>query len=132
MSGSITMKPFLFDEGLPAQVAVALDALGWTARAVLQPGAPAEGASDEENCKWCKSNGDAILITNDFGKKDKAIHIALARNHTHAIFVPNALRDGPAHKLAVAVLLAEHLVAQYSAKGLLHHQLRSTGNLVKC
>ena len=126
------MKPLLFDEGLPCQVAVALAALGWTAHAVKQQGAPAEGSTDETNCAWCKANGDAVLVTNDFGKKEKNIHTALAQHQTHAIFVPNSLRDGAARKLAIAVLLAEHKIDQYSARGLLHHRLRGSGNLVKC
>lgn len=126
------MKPLLFDEGLPYQVAVALDALGWKASAIKQAGAPGEGSTDEANCAWCKANGDAVLVTNDFGKKEKNIHAALAQHRTHAIFVPNSLRDGPTRRLAIAVLQAENLIDQYSARGLLHHRLRSTGNLVKC
>jgi hypothetical protein len=125
------LKPLLIDEGLPPQVATALRALDWFVLAVRQPGAPPQGGSDEGNCEWCKANGDAVLVTNDYGRKDKEIRVALDKHQTHAIFVPKSLRDGPARDLAKALLLAERYIESYASKELMRRCLRASGNLVK-
>jgi hypothetical protein len=49
----------------------------------------------------------------------------------HAIFVPNELRDGPEHLLALALLRAENKMDQIAQKSLLHHRLRIGGGLEK-
>ena len=92
--------------------------------------APADDSPDEENCKWCKDHG-AILVTNDRGKKDKVILVALAAHHVDAIFVYRDLRTGPPGNLAKAILAAEGKIdALRASKKLIHHRLRPSGNLV--
>jgi predicted nuclease of predicted toxin-antitoxin system len=124
------MRPLLFDEGLPAQVAEAFSALNLQAKAVGQPEAPPRGSDDDTNCAWCRSH-DSILVTNDRGKTDKSIHDLLAQHHVHAIFVHNDLRNGPEHHLARALLVAEADIEVKAAKHLLHHRLRVKGGLEK-
>jgi predicted nuclease of predicted toxin-antitoxin system len=120
----------LLDEGLSPQVAVAFSALSLDAKAVGESAAPSRSSTDETNCNWCKAN-DAVLVTNDRGKADKAIHSLLAQQQVHAIFVHNDLRDGPEHRLALALLRAENKMEQIAAKHLLHHRLRVGGGLEK-
>ncbi len=124
------MLPLLLDEGLPPQVASAFSTLALQAKAVGQPEAPPRSSGDEVNCAWCKAQ-NAVLVTNDAGKKDKKIHDLLAQHHVHAIFVTNELRDGPEHLLALALLKAEHKMEQIAAKRLLHDRLRRGGGLEK-
>jgi hypothetical protein len=111
-------------------VASAFSALSLQANAVGQPQAPLRGSGDDVNCAWCQAN-DAVLVTNDAGKKDKTIHNLLAQHHVHAIFVPMELRDGPEHLLALALLQAEHKMEQVAARRLLHDRLRRGGGLEK-
>jgi predicted nuclease of predicted toxin-antitoxin system len=120
----------LLDEGLPPQVAKALAMLGLPAKAVGDAEAPPRSSTDDVNCAWCRQH-DAVLVTNDRGKKDRAIHELLAQRRVHAIFVHNDLRDGPEHRLALALLRAEANMDQKAAKGLLHHRLRVSGGLEK-
>jgi hypothetical protein len=124
------LLPLLFDEGLAPQVAVALSALSLEAAAVGQPGAPPRGSGDDVNCEWCSENS-AVLVTNDRGKTSKEIHDFLAQHHVHAVFVPNDLRNGPEHLLALAVLRAEKEMERIAARGLLKHHLRPSGTLSK-
>jgi predicted nuclease of predicted toxin-antitoxin system len=124
------MLPLLFDEGLSPRVATAFSALSLQAKAVGQPEAPERGSGDDTNCVWCSSN-NAVLVTNDRGKTDKAIHNLLAQHHVHAIFIHNDLRNGPEHLLAKALLNAESDMETKAEKHLLHHRLRINGGLVK-
>ena len=110
------MLALLLDEGLPPQVARAFAILGLEARAVGDAEAPPRSSTDDVNCAWCRENG-AVLVTNDRGKKDKAIHDLLAQHRVHAIFVHNDLRDGPEHLLALALLRAEPNMDQKAMKG---------------
>jgi predicted nuclease of predicted toxin-antitoxin system len=96
----------LIDEGLPASVARALSALGLPVHAIGGEGAPPRGRVDEANCEWCARH-DAVLVTNDRGRKDPAILAALSRHHVSALFVHNDLRSAPEHHLALALLRAE-------------------------
>ncbi len=126
------MRPLLLDVGLPHQVAQALSTIGWPADAVGQPGAPASNSSDAGNCQWCKQNGNAVLVTNDRGKKDKTIFDHLAQHQVDAIFVHNDLRFAPTRKLAKALLNCEGKLDQLTAgKGSIRHRLRPGGGLEK-
>jgi len=123
-------RPLLFDEGLPQQVAQALNVVGWPANAVGLPGAPVTGSGDENNCQWCKGNGDAVLVTNDRGKKDREIRHLLAQHRVDAIFVFKNLRKAPARDLARAILCSEGKIDEVSkGKSSLHHRLRPRGGL---
>lgn len=124
------MLPLLFDEGLSPHVATAFSILRLEAKAVGQPEAPQRGSADDINCAWCSSNS-AVLVTNDRGKRDKAIHSLLAQHQVHAIFIHNDLRNGPEHLLAKALLNAESDMETKAAKHLLHHRLRIGGGLTK-
>jgi predicted nuclease of predicted toxin-antitoxin system len=122
--------PLLLDEGLPPAVAHALYTLGLVVWAVGDPGAPVRKSSDEVNCAWCAEN-NAVLVTNDRGKKDRTIFDHLAQQHVHAIFVHKDLRDGPEHLLAKALLIAEPKMELWAAKHLLRHRLQPGGGLKK-
>lgn len=123
------MEPFLSDEGVPRSVARACRVLGLEAYVVGEPETPPRGSSDRENAKWCAERG-AILLTNDRGKKDKAILDALAELRVHALFVHEDLLSGPPHLLARALLNAEgNIDAKVGGRGLLHHRLRASGGL---
>jgi len=99
------------------------------AHAVGRGEAPAEDSSDDENCQWCRERG-AVLVTNDLGKKDKAILDALAIHRVHAVFVYKDLRSAPPHHLARAVLRAEDEIDKWVAgKKLLRHRLSPSGSL---
>lgn len=104
--------------------------MGLRANAVGLPEAPPRQSTDETNCAWCKAQ-NAVLVTNDAGKRDKKIHDLLAQHHVHAIFVTNELRNGPEHLLALALLKAEANMDQRAAKRLLHDRLRLGGGLEK-
>jgi hypothetical protein len=118
--------------GLPPQVAQALSVLGWPAQAVGQPGAPVANSSDEENCEWCKRNGNAVLVTTDRGKKDRTIFDHLAQHQVDAIFVHNDLRFAPTHELARAILNCEGKLDTLTAgRGSIQHRLRPGGGLAK-
>ena len=97
------MQPLLLDKGLPPVVAQGLAALGLDINAVGLPGAPPDNSSDDENCRWCLKN-DAILVTTDRGRKDRAIMSALATHRIHAIFVykeaPHRARTPPGKSTA--------------------------------
>jgi predicted nuclease of predicted toxin-antitoxin system len=122
--------PLLLDEGLPATVAHALSTLNLTAHAVGDAEAPVRQSSDEVNCAWCAEK-NAVLVTNDRGKKDRTILDHLAQKHVHAIFVHNDLRDGPEHLLAKALLIAEPKMEAWAAKHILRHRLQPGGGLKK-
>lgn len=125
------MLPLLIDEGLPPQVAHALAALELPVHAVGDQGAPPKGSPDDVNVKWCQEHG-AVLITNDWGRKDKIILDLLAQHRVHAIFVYDDLRAAPPHHLARAVLRAEERIEQIaSSRKMIHHKLKSTGYLDK-
>jgi Domain of unknown function (DUF5615) len=127
------MRPLLFDQGLFPSVARALRELSLEALAVGEPGAPAEGSSDADNCKWCSDTG-AILVTNDRGKKEKDILDALAEYHVHALFIYKDLRAGPPHRLAGALLAAEQRMDDVVSRprgGLLRHKLKPGGRIEK-
>ena len=124
------MLPLLFDEGLPDAVASALSALELEADAVGLPGAPPRGSLDEINCAWCQEHG-AVLVTNDRGRKDRAILDALATQHVHAIFVHQDLQSAPSHHLARALLKSEDQMDTIARRHLLRHRLRIGGGLEK-
>lgn len=126
------MVPLLLDEGVPPVVAEALRTLGLSVTAVGDDDGPARGSTDFENAKWCAENG-AVMVTNDRGRKDRAILDALAQEHVHALFVYRDLLEQPPHRLAGALLGAEERIAKEVAKpkGLLRHRLRPAGGLEK-
>lgn len=124
------MLPILVDEGLPWQIAAAFVALGLTAHAVGDDGAPTKGSSDQDNVKWCATHG-AILVTNDRGRKDRTIVDHLATHHVHALFILKDLRTADAHHLARALLAAEAALDDRASrsKGLIRARLRPNGGL---
>jgi predicted nuclease of predicted toxin-antitoxin system len=123
------MKPLLFDEGLYPQVPAALRALGLEAYAVGRDRAPARGATDTENCKWCAARG-CILVTNDRGRKDREIILALDQERVHAIFVLADLRQAPPHHLGRALLSAEEQIdLRTGGRKMLRHRLTPRGSL---
>lgn len=124
------MVPLLLDEGVPPVVAPAFRTLGLTAHAVGEDDAPPRGGDDAGNAEWCAAH-DAVLVTNDRGKKDKAIFDALAQHHVHALFVHEEMLAGPPHLLAKALLMAEGKIEAEvgKARGLLRHRLRPGGGL---
>jgi hypothetical protein len=124
------MHPLLFDQGLP-RVAPALSSLGLNAHEVGGAGAPPSGGPDHDNCRWCRTH-EAILVTHDRGRRDKAILDALAEYRVHAIFVHSDLRAGPPHCLARALLVAEPQIdALVAGRHLIRHRLRVKGGLDK-
>jgi hypothetical protein len=128
------VKPLLLDEGLYPQVATALRTVEWPAVAVGQEaeGAPPRSTGDGGdalNIRWCKDH-DAILVTNDRGRRDRQIHNLLAQARVHAIFVNKTLRDGDPHRLLLAILKSEAKMDEViDHHGLLHHHLRVAGGL---
>ena len=125
------MRPLLLDEGLPPAVAAALATLGIGAHAVGDPGAPPKQSSDEVNCQWCRSQ-NAVLVTNDRGRKDRTILDVLARLEVDAVFVHNDLRLAAIHSLARAILNSEGKIDQLSSSGTrIRHRLRPGGGLDK-
>jgi Domain of unknown function (DUF5615) len=123
------LQPLLFDQGLPT-VAPALAALRIDANAVGLPGAPPEGSSDEDNCKWCKEH-DAVLVTHDRGRTNREILSLLAEHRVHAVFVYPDLRRDPV-ALARAILNAGARMDEIvGGRHLLHHRLKPTGRLEK-
>lgn len=124
------MVPLLLDEGVPPGIARAFCELALDAYAVGDGDAPPRGGSDEANARWCAARG-AILVTNDRGKKDKAIFDALAQHHVHALFITKELLAVPPHFLARALLNAEAKIDLEVAKqrGLLRARLRPNGGL---
>jgi hypothetical protein len=125
------LLPLLLDAGLPHSVAAAFRLLGLDARAVGDSDAPAKNSDDHALCAWCAER-HAVLVTNDRGKKDRTMLDALARHHVDAIFVYADLRDGPAHKLARALLLCEgKMEAIARGRSPIRHRLRPGGGLEK-
>jgi hypothetical protein len=126
------MQPLLLDEGLPAQVAVALQAVDPVAHAIGDEGAPPRNSGDETNIAWCGDRG-AVLVTNDRGKKDKTIFNRLATHHVHAIFVHNDLRSSDPHHLLLALLRAEQEMDTLASRprGLIQRRLTPSGKLEK-
>jgi hypothetical protein len=124
----------LFDEGLPgARLAQALRALGLEAEAVGERGrdSPRRGGSDAENSAWCAERG-AVLVTNDWGRKDPAIHAALASHKVGAVFIDRKLRAAEPADLAMALLRARTGIAELAAKRApISHKLRPNGKLVR-
>lgn len=120
----------LLDEGLPPSIARAFRELELDVHAVGEADAPPRGSGDGDNAKWCADRG-AVLVTNDRGKKDKAIFDALAERHVHALFVHEDLLAGPPHVLAKALLQAESKIEAELQKrhGLLRHRLRPGGGI---
>lgn len=107
----------------------ALEAVGWTATTVGEPGAPKSGSSDEDNCRWCKDNG-AVLVTHDRGKGNKIILANLEQYQVGAIIVLANLRQQPPRFLARALLCAEgNIDAIMDGRRTLRHHLRPTGKL---
>lgn len=108
----------------------ALEMLGWSAKVVGGSGAPAEGSSDYENCRWCKAEG-AILVTHDLGKGNREILTSLDEFQVGAILILTSMRKKPPVVLARALLCAEsNIDAIIASRRSLRHQLRPTGKLV--
>jgi hypothetical protein len=126
------VKPLLLDEGLYPVVADALRCVGLDARAVGHLGAPGKQSVDEANCRWCAER-DAVLVTNDRGKKDKTIFKALDRHGVHVIFVHDDLRSRPPQHLLLALLKAEAAIDDLCGRRrqLLRRRLTPTGRLEK-
>lgn len=125
------MNKLLLDKGVYTQVAQAFRILGLDAVAVGEPESGlADNEPDEVNVKWCKEN-NAVLVTNDRGKKDKAIRNALVQEHVHAIFILSDLRTSGAHALARALLRCEENLEAQTARrsGLVAHRLTPNGGL---
>jgi len=124
------MQAFLLDEGVPPVIAAALRTLELTAHAVGEADAPPRKSTDHVNAAWCAKHG-AVLVTNDRGKKDRAIFDALAQHHVHALFVHDELLAALPHQLMHALLAAEHKIDASCArkKGLLRARLRPRGGL---
>lgn len=124
------MVPLLLDEGVPPSIARAFRELELEVFAVGEEGAPPRRSPDGDNVKWCADRG-AVLVTNDRGKKDRAILDALAQHRVHALFVHEDLTAGPPHILASALLKAESKIEAVVRKtrGLLRHRLRPGGGI---
>lgn len=126
------MLTLLFDEGLPGRkLAVAFQALEIDAWSVGEEdrGAPPQGSSDEVNCKWCAEH-NAVLITNDWGRKDKAIHHALKAHGVSAVFVNNALRKATLAELACVLLKAREGIDDLASRKVrMSRRLRRNGKL---
>jgi hypothetical protein len=124
------VQPLLLDEGLYPQVAAALTLVEWTAHAVGGDDAPPRESGDDINVAWCRDTGNAVLVTNDRGRRDRQIHNLLAQARVHAIFVNNVLRNGDPHRLLYAILKSEAKMDEVIGHGgLLHHHLRVGGGL---
>jgi len=126
------MLPVLIDEGLPASVAEALRALSLRAWAVGDDNAPPRNSADDLNVAWC-ARQEAVMVTNDRGRRERVILPLLASHRVHAIFVYKDLRAEPSHKLARALLCAEEGMHDLAArrKGLISHKLTPGGKLVR-
>lgn len=125
------LPPLLFDEGLPHQVAKAFESLGLTAYAIGDGVAPAFMSPDTTNCEWCATEG-ALLVTNDRGKHDREIRVALAATGIDALFVFDDLRSAPRHELARALLLAERRIVDLGqGKKPIRCRLKPSGRLEK-
>jgi hypothetical protein len=125
------LQPLLFDEGLPGGNAVprALSALGWTATAVGDPGAPPRGLGDEVNIEWCRGN-HSILVTHDRGKKEREIITVLDQCHVGAIIILTPMRKQPPMGMARALLCAEGQIDAITlGRRTLRHHLRASGKL---
>lgn len=125
------MQRLFFDQGLPGGVgtATALAALGLEANGVGGAGAPPNGSSDNENCKWCAEH-NSVLITHDRGKKDKEILKVLDQHQVGVILILKDLRSRPAYHLVRALLNAEGKMDQVATgKKRLRHVLRTNGGL---
>jgi len=125
------LPPLLLDEGLPHQVAKAFGSLGLSAHSIGDGVAPPFQSSDTTNCEWCASRG-ALLVTNDRGKNDSEIRVALAATGIDAIFVFDDLRSAPRHELARALLQAEQRIADLGqGKKPIRCRLKPSGRLEK-
>ena len=76
----------LFDENMSQRVAAHLGELGFPVIAVGLSDAPPIQSSDHTVVGWCAEN-DAVLVTLDQGRKDRAILAALASASAHVLFV---------------------------------------------
>lgn len=72
-----------------------------------------------------------MLVTNDRGKKDKAIFNAIAEHQVHALFVTNDFRLAHVHHQLRAILNAEGKMDTVAAGRLLRDRLRIGGGLDK-
>jgi Domain of unknown function (DUF5615) len=126
------MLPVLIDEGLPYSIAAAMRAVGLDAWAVGDDGAPPSGSTDRANIDWCAERG-VVLVTNDLGRKDRAIVEHLASRHVHAVLVYRDLRAAEPHKLLRALLCAEEELERIAGltQGLIHHRIKPSGRLEK-
>lgn len=104
--------------------------LGWPAHAVGGNDAPPRQSSDDTNCQWCNAH-DAVLVTNDHGKKDPKIFDLLNQHYVHAVFVPESILSKPRHIVARTLLKAAEAIHDEAEKGLLKHGLRPGGGLSK-
>lgn len=106
------MEPIVFDEGAFSTLAEPMRQLGLQAWTPGDPGAPPRQSEDEENCRWCAEQG-AVLVTTDRGKKDPAIHEAIAKYaEVGVIFMHKDLRTLPRHRVLYALLRAEEAIEE--------------------
>lgn len=123
------MHPLLFDECVPPQVADALRNVDFETFSIGDDHAPERGATDEENVRWCRERG-AVLITKDWGRKNKVILDLLASHQVHAIFVPESLNKRPGKQLLRALLSCEEqLESLLSGKKTVRHRVNKSGTL---
>jgi hypothetical protein len=70
-----------------------------------------------------------VLVTQDRGRKDRAIHVAIRRHGVGVIFVHNDLR-GPAKHLVKALLSAEAAIEDLANRPApMNHRLLRNGKL---
>jgi predicted nuclease of predicted toxin-antitoxin system len=81
---------FLFDENLPAPVAKFLGDLEYDITAIGELGAPPVQSDDFTNVEWCVTN-QAVLVTTDHGRKNRAILDALAEHQADVLFLYNGI-----------------------------------------
>lgn len=134
---AVTLLTLLFDEGLPAaSLAAAFRALGINAWGVGEDGdgapedLPGRKSADDVNCEWCAAHR-GVLVTNDWGRKDKAIFGALRKHKVSAVFINKNLRAAPLTELACALLRAERGIRDLSERKVpMARRLERNGKLV--
>jgi hypothetical protein len=94
----------LLDEGISWKVAESLRLVGHDVVAIANHGAPSRGSSDDQNARWCAANGDAVLVTNDQGRKNKLIFKAVQRHDIDLVIIDAGLSTADQLRTVDAVL----------------------------